>query len=250
MRCARPGASRGTRSTGGWPTTRGRAPTATRPSWRGCSSRSGGDLSPTRGRRVAPGPGPCLVNFPLRRFRRERLAFPRARLYDDINCQFCSENSQIGARVTKGVSRLAGGGGPAAGPRAGRHRAPRPGPFRKAGVEMARRVLNRRQLRAESDEAARAEAAPAAAPATAGAPAPAKAARKPRKARPPKEPPRLRAVWGVFDGGMKQVAVFGYNQRAEADARVAQLSAGKGGPYFVQIVKVPMETPAAEAAGL
>src|SRR5262249_58144956 len=82
------------------------------------------------------------------------------------------------------------------------------------------------------------------------APARAKATRKPRRARVFKEPPRLRAVWGVFDGGMKQVAVFRYNQRAEADARVAQLSAGKGGPYFVQIVKVPMETPAAEAAGL
>src|SRR5262249_55590906 len=124
------------------------------------------------------------------------------------------------------------------------------GPFPKTGVEMARRVLNRRQLRAESDDAARAEATPAAAPAMAGAPVPAKATRKSRKARVPKEPPRLRAFWGVVGGGMKQVAVFRYNQRAEADARVAQLSAGKGGPYFVQIVKVPMEPASAEAAGL
>src|SRR5262249_31548445 len=106
---------------------------------------------------------------------------PRAGLYDEINYQFYSGNSQNRGRGHREGEQARGM------PR------PRPsrvvigllacGPFRKAGVEMAKRVLNRRQLRAESDEAARVEATPAAAPAPAGAPAPAKAARKPRKAR-------------------------------------------------------------------
>jgi len=58
--------------------------------------------------------------------------------------------------------------------------------------------------------------------------------KKPRK---PKLPPRQRARWGVFDGGMKQVAIFDYNQRAAADERLAHLLANKKGVHFLQIVK-------------
>jgi len=36
---------------------------------------------------------------------------------------------------------------------------------------------------------------------------------------------------------MKQVAVFAYNQRAQADAKVAELNAARTGTYFVQLVK-------------
>jgi hypothetical protein len=67
--------------------------------------------------------------------------------------------------------------------------------------------------------------------------APAAKARKPRK---PKAAPRMRARWGVFDASMKQVAIFDYNQRAAADAKVAELAAKKNGTFFLQIVKEPM----------
>lgn len=59
-----------------------------------------------------------------------------------------------------------------------------------------------------------------------------------------KEPLRLIARWGVFDGGMKQLASFDYNQRALADQKVAELTAKKAtAVYFVQLVKEPMTEP-------
>jgi len=127
---------------------------------------------------------------------------------------------------------------------------------------MAKRILNRRQLRKDADDAARVEPVPGAEPVadTDTAPAKVKAKAKPRaktaakprvsKPRPKKDPVRVRARWGVFDGGMKQVAVFDYNQRGAADAKVAALNAKKAGQYFLQIVKdqmpeaVPLEAPA------
>jgi hypothetical protein len=53
----------------------------------------------------------------------------------------------------------------------------------------------------------------------------------------------MRARWGVFDGGMKQVAIFNYNQRAAADEKLANLQAKKRGLHFLQIVKDPMPEP-------
>ena len=144
---------------------------------------------------------------------------------------------------------------------------------------MAGRILNRRELRKQADEAeARksrqdSEAAdedaevedtgnaggdedegpgadteggvddesprPARKPAQAKPPA--AKARKPRK---PKVPPRRRARWGVFDASMKQVAIFDYNQRAAADEKAAELAAKKNGTFFLQLVKEPMPEPA------
>jgi len=72
-----------------------------------------------------------------------------------------------------------------------------------------------------------------------------KAVRKPRK---PKAAPRVRARWGVFDAAMKQVAVFDYKDRASADAKVAELLATrKTGTFFLQMVKEPMPEDAAPA---
>jgi hypothetical protein len=67
--------------------------------------------------------------------------------------------------------------------------------------------------------------------------------RKPRK---PKAAPRMRALWCVYDGGMKEVALFDYNQRAAAEEKLAALMARQKGGYVLQIVKQPM--PAAEPA--
>jgi hypothetical protein len=106
---------------------------------------------------------------------------------------------------------------------------------------MAGRILNRRELRKQTDAAPPAEQAAPKKAARAKAPAEA----KPRKPSRKKAPERLCARWGVFDGAMKQVAVFDFNQRAAAEEKVAALSAKKAGSYFLQIVKVPMPEPAA-----
>jgi hypothetical protein len=106
---------------------------------------------------------------------------------------------------------------------------------------MAKRILNRRQLRDEADQAAQAASPPSEPVAKVKAP---KAPRKPRPKK-VKEPERLRAFWGVFDNNMKRVAIFNYNQRAEADRKVADLNVKKAGQFFLQLVKEPMVVPAA-----
>ena len=94
---------------------------------------------------------------------------------------------------------------------------------------MAGRILNRRELRKQSDQAEQSEAG---------------ATVKVRKPRKLKSPPRMRALWCVYDGGMKEVALFDFNQRAAAEAKLAAMLDKKKGTYFLQIVKQPM--PAAE----
>lgn len=121
---------------------------------------------------------------------------------------------------------------------------------------MAGRILNRRALREQADQVEQSEATvsdtPAvAAPLTKRRKAKAPIAPKVKKARAKKAPPRMRARWGVFDAGMKQLAIFDYNQRAAADAKVADLLAKKKGLYFLQVVKEPMPEPVpAEAPAL
>lgn len=116
---------------------------------------------------------------------------------------------------------------------------------------MAGRILNRRQLREQADSATKAEPASASpaepAPKKKKTRAPAKA--KPKTPRAKKAPPRMRARWGIFDGGMKQVAVFDYNQLPAAQEKLADLQARKKGTHLIQIVKEPMEeAPAAAEA--
>ena len=116
---------------------------------------------------------------------------------------------------------------------------------------MGGRILNRRELRKHADRAEQSEAGvsePAAAVATPQAAAGRKAGTAPkvRKPRKPKAAPRMRALWCVYDGGMKEVARFDYNQRAAAEEKLAALLGKQKGVYFVQIVKQPM--PADEPA--
>jgi hypothetical protein len=98
---------------------------------------------------------------------------------------------------------------------------------------MARKVLNRRELRAASDAAA--EQGVEAAPKKAKKPA----ARKSR-AKVAKEV-RLKAFWGVFNQSMKRVAVFEYAERKHADKRASELTASGKSPHFVQLVKEVIE---------
>ncbi len=71
---------------------------------------------------------------------------------------------------------------------------------------------------------------------------------KQKKVRKKKDPPRLFARWGIFDAGMKQVAIFDYNQRAAAEDKLADLSSKRKTPYFLQIVKEARAVPAPEEA--
>jgi len=110
---------------------------------------------------------------------------------------------------------------------------------------MATRTLNRRKLREAADAAPPAEAATPVAdgPARKKARAKAPAAPRVRKVRAKKAPPRMFARSGVFDTGMKQVAIFDYNQRSAADEKVADLNARKKAGHFLQIVKEAMPEP-------
>ena len=98
---------------------------------------------------------------------------------------------------------------------------------------MARKILNRKELREENDTAERT----AAAEPKAAKKAPAK--RKSR-AKVVKEV-RLKAFWGVFNQSMRRVALFEYSQRKEADKKAADLSESQKTPHFVQIVKEVIE---------
>jgi hypothetical protein len=117
---------------------------------------------------------------------------------------------------------------------------------------MAKRILNRREMRKASDEAEKRQREQK--PGEDQEPAPKKGAKaksatpKVKKPRKKKEPPRICARWGVFDAAMRQVAIFDYNQRAEADRKIADLTAKKNAVYFLQIVKEPMPEPAPEEA--
>jgi hypothetical protein len=106
------------------------------------------------------------------------------------------------------------------------------GPFNGIAI-MARKVLNRRELRAASDAAA--EQGEEAAPKKAKKPA----ARKSR-AKVAKEV-RLKAFWGVFNQSMKRVAVFEYAERKHADKKASELTASGKSPHFVQLVKEVIE---------
>ena len=110
---------------------------------------------------------------------------------------------------------------------------------------MAKRIQSRRELRQQVEQAAPPQSPPGAAPRKA-AKAKGTAAPRPKKGSRKKESPRLCARWGVFDGGMKQVAIFDYNQRAAAEEKAADLRARKSGVFFLQIVKGPMADPGDE----
>jgi hypothetical protein len=73
--------------------------------------------------------------------------------------------------------------------------------------------------------------------------------RKPAKEPKPKAKPRSRAakvtrmkvIWGVFNNSNQRVAAYDYPNRKEADEHAARLTADKKSTHFVQPVKEPME---------
>ena len=98
---------------------------------------------------------------------------------------------------------------------------------------MARKIVNRKELRREGEAAEQAEKAEKPKKA-----AKAKAPAKPRKSRAKSaKGVRLKAFWGIFNQSMKRVALFEYNQRDKAQQKAEELSGSQRTPHFVQIVK-------------
>ena len=139
---------------------------------------------------------------------------------------------------------------------------------------MARRILNRKDLRADYDAAERrkgedddeledgaeaetddedAEVEPdEVVTAEADEEEEEEEEEQPKKRKPAKEPKprsraraakvvRLKVVWGVFNNSNQRVAVFDYPQRKEAEELCAKLKADKKSTHFVQAIKEPME---------
>lgn len=95
---------------------------------------------------------------------------------------------------------------------------------------MARKVMDRKELRRASDAA---EALESGKPKKKAAATTTK--RKSRSKTAVEK--RLKAFWGVFNQSMKRVAIFDYSQRKQADQKAAELSTSQRTPHFVQVVK-------------
>ncbi len=97
---------------------------------------------------------------------------------------------------------------------------------------MARKVVNRKELRAEAEAAEKVTKKK-----VAKKKAPVK--RKTRKKA--DAVVRMKLLWGVFNQSMKRVALYDFSQKKEADKRATDLSKSGKSPHFVQKVKEVIE---------
>jgi len=98
---------------------------------------------------------------------------------------------------------------------------------------MARKILNRREIREENEAAERLATEQ---PATVKKPP----AKRKSRAKVAKEV-RLKAFWGVFNQSLRRIAVFEYSQRNDAQKKADDLSESQKSPHFVQLVKEVIE---------
>lgn len=100
---------------------------------------------------------------------------------------------------------------------------------------MARKVVNRKEKRAEVEAAAKKSetATKTKTKKVAGA----KAAPKRKSRAKAAKDIRLKAFWGVFNQTLKRIALFEYSERKKADKMAAELTANGKSPHFVQLVK-------------
>ena len=96
------------------------------------------------------------------------------------------------------------------------------------GPDMARKVVSRKEKRAEADAAEKK---------TKKKKAPTKRKGRVKSAK----EVRLRAYWGVFNQSLKRVALFEFNERKKAQKKAEDLSASGRSPHFVQPVKEAIE---------
>jgi hypothetical protein len=97
---------------------------------------------------------------------------------------------------------------------------------------MAKKTVNRKELRAMND-AAEARDAEADQTETVKKKAPTKRKSKAKAA----AEVRMKLFWGVFSQNAKRVALYEFDQRKDAEARAEELSKGGKSPHFVQKVK-------------
>lgn len=103
---------------------------------------------------------------------------------------------------------------------------------------MARKIVNRKELRAESEAAERLDAAaPAKKRSAKSADGTVKVPVKRKSRAKTAKEVRLKAFWGVFNQSMKRVALFEYSERNLADQKASDLSGSQKTPHFVQLVK-------------
>lgn len=115
---------------------------------------------------------------------------------------------------------------------------------------MAKRTINRRELR-EQAEAAEKRGTPAAEAVETTE----KSGKTKEKKKPAAKTKRVKArviirkklLWGVYSGTMKEEGRFAYADRAGADNRAAELSAKHKKIFFVQPIKEPLGDHVAEA---
>ncbi|MFI4874903.1 MAG: hypothetical protein ACIALR_06185 [Blastopirellula sp. JB062] len=96
---------------------------------------------------------------------------------------------------------------------------------------MARKVVNRKELRAQAEAAESVEGAE---------PAPKKKAKRKSRAKKTTEV-RMKLFWGVFNQSMKRIALYEYDQKEEAEKKAQDLSKSGKPPHFVQKVKETIE---------
>ena len=114
---------------------------------------------------------------------------------------------------------------------------------------MARKVINRRQLREEIEAAEEAglldetEENEEEEGESEDEDKPKKKAPKAKAKRKAKEPVevRMKLFWGVFNQSMKQVALYEFSQKKHAEAKAAELSQSGKNPHYVQKVKLPVK---------
>lgn len=105
---------------------------------------------------------------------------------------------------------------------------------------MARKVLNRKELRDEAEAAEKLSAGEK--KGTKKKAAKKKAAKTPRKrTKKAAAEVRMKAFWGVFNQSLKRVALFEYSQRKQAEKKAEELGAKSKQPHFVQQVKEAIE---------
>ncbi len=61
------------------------------------------------------------------------------------------------------------------------------------------------------------------------------------------EPPRMKLVWAIYNQHLRRVATFNFDQQAEADKKLKDLTKD-GATYFLQKLKEPVEEVAEVAA--
>jgi hypothetical protein len=100
---------------------------------------------------------------------------------------------------------------------------------------MARRILNRRELRAAAEAAEQMGIPDQTTPKRSG-----QSKSEPSRRSKPAASPRMRVVWAVCDIGGRTVAKFDYSCKADAEALIGKLKAQGKGMHFLRSLKEPI----------